>query len=188
MRKAALSLLVAAAAIAAPLASFGSFAQPANGPVTRAEVVAQLSRLELVGYKPFKSAYPDDMQAAEVRVAEATAVGAGARRVERYRAVAACVCTSMPPGESRRITSTAFALAHTAPRRPRCCCRASVIRRTPHHRAAADVPLAPLPGHARPILSISDLAAPVAIAASTPEVCHVPSAACTNVRFARDGA
>ncbi|MBU9377290.1 DUF4148 domain-containing protein [Burkholderia multivorans] len=98
MRKAALSLLVAAAAIAAPLASFGSFAQPANGPVTRAEVVAQLSRLELVGYEPFKSAYPDDMQAAEARVAEATGVGAGARRVERYRAVAACACASMPPG------------------------------------------------------------------------------------------
>ncbi|MDR9239298.1 hypothetical protein FEP07_03315 [Burkholderia multivorans] len=172
--KAALSLLVAAAPIVAPL---GSFAQPANGPVTRAEVVAQLSQLELVGYERFKSAYPDDMQAAEARVAEATGAGMGARRVERYRAVAACVCTSMPPGESRRITSTAFALAHTAPRRPRCCCRASVIPRTPHHRAAADVPLAPLPGHARPILSISDLAAPVAIAASTPEVCHVPSAA-----------
>ncbi|MCA8335088.1 DUF4148 domain-containing protein [Burkholderia multivorans] len=98
MRKAALSLLVAAAAIAAPLASFGSFAQPANAPVTRAEVVAQLSRLELVGYEPFKSAYPDDMQAAEARVAEATGVGAGARRVERYRAVAACACASMPPG------------------------------------------------------------------------------------------
>ncbi|MDR8785507.1 DUF4148 domain-containing protein [Burkholderia multivorans] len=56
--KAALSLLVAAAPIVAPL---GSFAQPANGPVTRAEVVAQLSQLELVGYERFKSAYPDDM-------------------------------------------------------------------------------------------------------------------------------
>ncbi len=175
--KTALSLLIAAAAIAAPLVSFGSFAQPANGPVTRAEAVAQLSQLELVGYEPFKSAYPDDMQAAEARVAEARSAGMGARRVERYRAVAACVCTSMPPGESRRITSSAFALAHASPCRCRSRCRASVIRRTPHHRAAADVPLAPLPGHARPILSISDLAAPVAIAASTPEVCHVPSAA-----------
>ncbi len=69
MRKAALSLLLATAPIAAPLVSFGSFAQPANRPVTRAEVVAQLSQLELVGYEPFKSAYPDDIQAAEVRVA-----------------------------------------------------------------------------------------------------------------------
>ncbi|QGR89358.1 DUF4148 domain-containing protein [Burkholderia multivorans] len=113
-------MLVAAAAIAAPLASFGSFAQPANGPVTRAEVVAQLSRLELVGYEPFKSAYPDDIQAAEVRVAEATGVGAGAGRVERYPAVAACACASMPPGESRRIMSSGFALAHAAPCRCRC--------------------------------------------------------------------
>ncbi|MCA8413524.1 MAG: DUF4148 domain-containing protein [Burkholderia multivorans] len=108
--KTALSLLVAAAPIAAPLVSFGSFgsfAQPANGPVTRAEVVAQLSRLELVGYEPFKSAYPDDMQAAEARVAEALCRHGrwrGARRVERYRpsrddrAVAACACASMPPG------------------------------------------------------------------------------------------
>lgn len=173
--KAALSLLVATAAIAAPLASFGAFAQPANRPVTRAEVVAQLSQLERAGYEPFKSAYPDDIQAAEVRVAEATGVGAGARRVERYRAVAACVCTSMPPGESRRIMSSGFALAHAAPCRSRC--RRQRDTPPPHHRAAADVPLAPLPGHARPILSISDLAAPVAIAASTPEVCHVPSAA-----------
>ncbi|WP_081063527.1 DUF4148 domain-containing protein [Burkholderia multivorans] len=78
--KAALSLLVATAAIAAPLAPFGSFAQPANGPATRAEVVAQLSQLELVGYEPFKSAYPDDMQAAEARVAQATGVGALSRR------------------------------------------------------------------------------------------------------------
>ncbi|WP_341276148.1 hypothetical protein [Burkholderia multivorans] len=44
--------------------------------MTRAEVVAQLSRLERVGDEPFKSAYPDDMQAAEARVAQATGVGA----------------------------------------------------------------------------------------------------------------
>ncbi len=186
MRKAALSLLVAAAAIAAPLASFGSFAQPANGPVTRAEVVAQLSRLELVGYKPFKSAYPDDMQAAEVRrplarepdVSSAIAPLqlASARRCRRANRVESC------PADSHWRTPRHAAVA-AAP-----AVAASVIRRTLYHRAAADVPLAPLPGHARPILSISDLAAPVAIAASTPEVCHVPSAACTNVRFARDGA
>ncbi|WP_254209386.1 DUF4148 domain-containing protein [Burkholderia multivorans] len=123
MGKAALSLLLATAPIAAPLVSFGSFAQPANGPVTRAEVVAHLSQLERAGYEPFKSAYPDDIQTAEVRLAEATGVGMGARRVERYRAVAACVCTSMPPGESRRITSSAFPLAHAAPCRCRSRCR-----------------------------------------------------------------
>ncbi|WP_258393625.1 DUF4148 domain-containing protein [Burkholderia multivorans] len=107
MRKAALSLHIAAAAIAAPLASFGSFAQPANRPVTRVEVVAQLSQLERAGYEPFKSAYPDDIQAGEARVAEALCRHGrwrGARRVERYRpsrddrAVAACACASMPPG------------------------------------------------------------------------------------------
>ncbi|EMH3487194.1 DUF4148 domain-containing protein, partial [Burkholderia multivorans] len=131
MRKAALSLLVATAAIAAPLASFGAFAQPANRPVTRAEVVAQLSQLELVDYKPFKSAYPDDIQTAEVRVAEATGVGAGAGRVERYPAVAACACASMPPGESRRIMSSGFALAHAAPCRCRCRSRCRRQRDTP---------------------------------------------------------
>ncbi len=188
MRKAALSLLVAAAAIAAPLVSFGSFAQPANGPVTRAEVVAQLSRLELVDYEPFKSAYPDDMQAPrcaslrpralarepDVSSAIVPSQPASARRRRRANRVESCRADSL--WRTPRHAAAAPAVA------------ASVIRRTLYHRAAADVPLAPLPGHARPILSISDLAAPVAIAASTPEVCHVPSAACTKVRFARDGA
>ena len=52
---------------------------------------------------------------------------------------------------------------------------------------SADAPLAALPGHALPISSTSDFAVPVTIAASTPDVCHAPSAACTNVRFAREG-
>lgn len=73
MMKTALSVLVAAAAIPAPLMSF---AQTSNVPVTRAEVVAQLSQLERAGYKPLKSPYPDNIQAAEARIAEATGVGA----------------------------------------------------------------------------------------------------------------
>lgn len=70
--KTALSLLVLAAAIAAPAVSF---AQTANAPVTHAEVVAQLRQLEQAGYKPLKGQYPDDIQAAEARVAQASGVG-----------------------------------------------------------------------------------------------------------------
>ncbi|NTX31706.1 DUF4148 domain-containing protein [Burkholderia pyrrocinia] len=73
--KTALSLLVLAAAIAAPAVSF---AQTANGPVTRAEVVAQLRQLEQAGYKPLKGQYPDDVQAAEARVAQSSGIGAEA--------------------------------------------------------------------------------------------------------------
>ncbi|KAG8153113.1 DUF4148 domain-containing protein [Burkholderia catarinensis] len=73
--KTALSLLVLAAAIAAPAVSF---AQTVNGPVTRAEVVAQLRQLEQAGYKPLKGQYPDDIQAAEARVAQSSGIGAEA--------------------------------------------------------------------------------------------------------------
>ncbi|WP_330996512.1 DUF4148 domain-containing protein [Burkholderia multivorans] len=68
--KTALSLLVAAAPIAAPLVSFGSFAQPANGPVTRAEVVAQLSQ----------STRTRRLQAVQERISGRHAGRRGARR------------------------------------------------------------------------------------------------------------
>ncbi|AXF20680.1 hypothetical protein CUJ89_09435 [Burkholderia pyrrocinia] len=70
--KTTFSLLVLAAAIAAPAVSF---AQTANGPVTHAEVVAQLRQLEQAGYKPLKGQYPDDIQAAEARVAQSSGIG-----------------------------------------------------------------------------------------------------------------
>lgn len=46
-----------------------SFAQPTNGPVTRAQVEQQLIQLEDVGYRQNKNQYPEDIQAAEARVA-----------------------------------------------------------------------------------------------------------------------
>ncbi|WP_322023833.1 DUF4148 domain-containing protein [Burkholderia sp. BCC1977] len=73
--KTALSLLVLAAAVAAPAVSF---AQSASGPVTRAEVVAQLRQLEQAGYKPLKSQYPDDIRAAEARIEQSSGIGADA--------------------------------------------------------------------------------------------------------------
>ncbi|MBN3781674.1 purine nucleoside phosphorylase [Burkholderia lata] len=72
--KTALSLLVLAAAIAAPAVSFAQ----TNGPVTRGEVVAQLRQLEQAGYKPLKGQYPEDIQAAEARVAQSSGIGADA--------------------------------------------------------------------------------------------------------------
>lgn len=49
-----------------------SYAQSSNGPVTRAQVRAQLSALERAGYEPGRAddaTYPQDVQAAEARVA-----------------------------------------------------------------------------------------------------------------------
>ncbi|PCE24711.1 DUF4148 domain-containing protein [Burkholderia ubonensis] len=73
--KSALSLLAVAAALAAPVASF---AQSAGQPVTRAEVVSQLRQLEQSGYKPSRNHYPDDIQAAEARIAPASGIGSEA--------------------------------------------------------------------------------------------------------------
>jgi uncharacterized protein DUF4148 len=46
-----------------------SVAQTSSPPVTRAQVHAQLVQLEKAGYKPSKTHYPDDILAAEKRVA-----------------------------------------------------------------------------------------------------------------------
>ena len=47
-----------------------SFAQTSNGPVTRAQVRAELVQLENAGYRPATKQihYPDEIQAAEARV------------------------------------------------------------------------------------------------------------------------
>lgn len=73
--KTALALLILAAAAAAPAVSF---AQTAHAPVTRAEVVDQLRQLEQAGYKPLKGQYPNDIQAAEARLAQSSGIGADA--------------------------------------------------------------------------------------------------------------
>lgn len=61
--------VVTASLFAMPIASF---AQSTNGPMTRAEVRAQLVQLEQAGYNPWSehdTTYPAQIQAAEARVA-----------------------------------------------------------------------------------------------------------------------
>ncbi len=67
MFKALIPALVIASAIAAP--NFAS--AQSNGPVTRAQVKAELAQLEAVGYNPTGDNihYPRALQAAEARVA-----------------------------------------------------------------------------------------------------------------------
>lgn len=74
--------LIAAALAATVLAAPAlSFAQQSQQPVTRAQIRAELVELEKAGYNPALSSpnYPNDLQAAEVRITEnqnATAYGA----------------------------------------------------------------------------------------------------------------
>ncbi|WP_414718641.1 DUF4148 domain-containing protein [Trinickia sp.] len=70
MMKTLTALIIAASAISAPALSFAQ----SNGPLTRAEVRAELVRLEQAGYNPSQgsdSTYPADIQAAEAKVAAA---------------------------------------------------------------------------------------------------------------------
>jgi hypothetical protein len=75
--KSLIQAVVVAAVLAAPLASFAQSSQP----LTRAQVRAELVQLEKAGYNPARSAdayYPNDIQAAEARVAsqnDATGMG-----------------------------------------------------------------------------------------------------------------
>jgi len=70
--KALVSTLLVACVLAAPAAAFAQTANPANAPVTRAQVVADLARLEQAGYRPVANDlnYPDDIQHAEAVVAQ----------------------------------------------------------------------------------------------------------------------
>lgn len=68
MKKALVCFALAASALAAPALSFAQ----SNGPLTRAEVRADLIRVEQAGYNPSTSddaTYPADIQAAEARIA-----------------------------------------------------------------------------------------------------------------------
>jgi len=75
--------LIAAAFTAAAVTIFAapsvSFAQSTNGPVTRAEVRADLAQLERVGYHPEGADlnYPADIQMAEARVAQQAGANPG---------------------------------------------------------------------------------------------------------------
>ena len=64
--------LIKAVLIGCALSAPGfSFAQAANGPVTRAEVKADLVRVEQAGYRPQAEDpnYPADIQAADAKIA-----------------------------------------------------------------------------------------------------------------------
>jgi|SRR5579863_3521008 len=67
--KSLIKAVALAAVLAAPLATFAQ----ANESVTRAQVRAQLVQLEKAGYNPARGGkdpyYPDDIRAAEARVA-----------------------------------------------------------------------------------------------------------------------
>jgi Domain of unknown function (DUF4148) len=68
MKKALVCLSLAAVALTAPVLSFAQ----SNGPLTRAEVRADLVRVEQAGYNPSLGNdihYPADIQAAEAKVA-----------------------------------------------------------------------------------------------------------------------
>ena len=68
MKKFLISALVLSSALAAPVFAFAQN----NAPVTRAQVKAELVQLEKAGYNPGGEDvnYPQDIQAAEQRVAE----------------------------------------------------------------------------------------------------------------------
>lgn len=53
----------------APAAVFAQSAQSSNEPLTHAQVMHQLTQLRQDGYRPSKIHYPNDIQAAEARVA-----------------------------------------------------------------------------------------------------------------------
>jgi hypothetical protein len=68
MKKALVCLSLAAVALSAPVLSFAQ----SNGPLTRAEVRADLVRVEQAGYNPSLGNdldYPADIQAAEAKIA-----------------------------------------------------------------------------------------------------------------------
>jgi hypothetical protein len=68
MMKSLIFAIPAAAVFAAPVVSFAQ----STGPVTRAQVQAELAALEQVGYDPSRGEdvhYPDDIQAALARLA-----------------------------------------------------------------------------------------------------------------------
>ncbi|MGF6534353.1 MULTISPECIES: DUF4148 domain-containing protein [Paraburkholderia] len=72
--KSLIEAAVIAALIAAPLAAFAQSSQP----LTRAEVRAQLVELEKAGYNPRDwMNYPENIQAAEARVAAEKADASG---------------------------------------------------------------------------------------------------------------
>jgi hypothetical protein len=74
--KSLVSAVALASALAAPAVSF---AQQSNGPVTRAQVRAELAQLEKAGYHvgDGHTTYPAEIQAAEAKVAAQSGAASG---------------------------------------------------------------------------------------------------------------
>lgn len=70
--KSLIQAVAVAVALVVPVASFAQSNVSSNGPVTRAQVRAELVQLEKAGYSPARGNdphYPDDLLAAEAKVA-----------------------------------------------------------------------------------------------------------------------
>ncbi|MBB3258339.1 hypothetical protein F4827_003207 [Paraburkholderia bannensis] len=70
--KSLIQTVAVAVALIVPVASFAQSNVSSNGPVTRAQVRAELVQLEKAGYSPARGSdphYPDDLLAAEAKVA-----------------------------------------------------------------------------------------------------------------------
>ncbi|KGS40175.1 hypothetical protein X945_1099 [Burkholderia pseudomallei ABCPW 107] len=112
--------LIATVAVAAALAVPAvSFAQQSNGPVTRAQVRAELIQLEQAGYNPASDRvnYPEEIQAAEAKIhgqqnvaAQADTSGYGAQPAAAaagYGAQPAAAAESGSPNKVKRIADGA---------------------------------------------------------------------------------
>jgi Domain of unknown function (DUF4148) len=87
MKKALVCFALAAGALAAPALGFAQ----SNAPLTRADVRADLVRVEQAGYHPSTSddaTYPADIQAAEAKVAAQTDVPSSESAESAYGGVA----------------------------------------------------------------------------------------------------
>lgn len=75
------TLLVVSCALAAPLSAFAQSVSASNAPLTRAQVQADLVRLEKAGYQPFggDDDYPANIQRAEAIVAKQDAQSGNAQ-------------------------------------------------------------------------------------------------------------
>lgn len=96
--KSIIKAVAIAVALAAPVVSF---AQSNNQPLTRAQVRADLERVEKAGYNPLDWLhYPENIQAAEARIAAQDAnngVGGAQSGAESGRASDGAISSYSPP-------------------------------------------------------------------------------------------
>src|SRR5476651_2416358 len=116
MKKALVCLALAAAALSAPVLSFAQ----SNAPVTRAEVRADLVRVEQAGYQPGGGSdinYPTNIQAAEAKVAaesgqqQATQAYGGVAENGTSSSGARCIQPPTRPASVRSASATSTRVA-----------------------------------------------------------------------------